>query len=515
MSSAKPKPVAEINLEEFERRLRASAAPQANVEDPLAELTRLVDTIGFERSPTERALELSRPRPAAKPDLRLAPPPEPQRLAPEPPKPAPEPPKPAAEIMKPPTARVEPPRTPTLLPPLEDTKPVLRPSFDAEHVDSLAFEPPAPALADAEAVDEPVASRPPRARGWGLKVGGLIAAAAVMAGAVVVFKIGGQTHSGPPPLILASTAPTKVAPPSEATVRTANETGALLTRDSAQPTPTPPKLVNPPEAPLDLAARPEPSPAASPTASAPAPATASASPSAAAEVEASPVAPSSSTPIVATAAPSAVPLSPVGADPSRVKTISVRPDGTIISQGYESATALKAAPSTPPTPAQPDSLATANADSEPASPPVALPTKLSPPKSAARVVAKTPTTAPADAGAGPVPVTPKPVAAKPKKPVAEAEPADDGADAAPAAASGGYAVQFGAPRDEGEAKALIGRFQSRYADALGGAALGVRKAKRDGSSIYRVRAGGLSKADANAMCAKVKAAGGDCFVAKN
>lgn len=507
MSSAKPKPVAEINLEEFERRLRASVSPQANVEDPLAELTRLVDTIGFERSPSERALELSRPRAAPKPDLRLAPPPAA--------------PKPAPEIVKAPTARVEPPQTPAPLPPLEDTTPALRPSFDAVHVDSLAFEPLAPALADTEAAvelaPEPIAPRSPRGPGWGLKVGGLIAAAAVMVGAVVVFKVGGQTHSGPPPLILASTTPTKVAPPSEATVRTANETGALLTRDSAQPTPTPPKLVNPPEAPLDLAARPGPSPTALPSAPVAATTTPAASPGATAESEASPVAPSSSTPIVATTAPSAIPLSPVGVDPSRVKTISVRPDGTIISQGYESATAPKSAPSAPPTPTHPDNLATANADSEPASPSVALPTKLSPPKSAARVVAKTPTTAPADAGAGPIPVTPKPVPPKPKKPApaTEAEPADDGADAAPAAASGGYAVQFGAPRDEGEAKTLISRFQSRYADALGGAALGVRKAKRDGSPIYRVRAGGLGKAEANAMCAKVKAAGGDCFVAKN
>ena len=68
-SNAKPKPVAEINLEEFERRLRAAVAPQAGVEDPLAELTRLVDTIGLERTPSQRAAQLeglSRPRP--KPD---------------------------------------------------------------------------------------------------------------------------------------------------------------------------------------------------------------------------------------------------------------------------------------------------------------------------------------------------------------------------------------------------------------------------------------------------------------
>ena len=33
----------DINLEEFERRLRAAGAQQANVEDPLQELARLVE----------------------------------------------------------------------------------------------------------------------------------------------------------------------------------------------------------------------------------------------------------------------------------------------------------------------------------------------------------------------------------------------------------------------------------------------------------------------------------------
>ena len=85
----------------------------------------------------------------------------------------------------------------------------------------------------------------------------------------------------------------------------------------------------------------------------------------------------------------------------------------------------------------------------------------------------------------------------------------------PAVASGGYAVQLAAPRSEDEAKGQIRTLQSKYADALGGASLGVRKADRHGEAIYRVRAGGLSKADAAAMCAKIKSAGGDCFVAKN
>ena len=390
---------------------------------------------------------------------------------------------------------------PHAAPPPRDVKPLLRPALDAEDLDAIAFEPPAPPLAGepvapyAGVVASAVAAAleaPARPLGWKLKVGGLIAAAAMMAGAVVVFKVGGHTTAGAPPLIMASTAPTKVAPPSQETVRTANETGSLLAHDTAQATPTPPKLVDTPEAPVDLSARVQ-TPSAEAT-------------------ENSPVAPSSDTPIVATATPSATPLSPVSADPNRVKTISVRPDGTLIASSYESPGQAAAAAAAP-TPAKPDKRAVAATDGEPASPAVALPTKLSPPKSSARVVAKTDTTAPPDAGAGPVPVAPKPKKPKPT-PAADAAPKADEADT-PAVASGGYAVQFAAPRSSGEAKGVLKKLQDRYADALGGASLGVRKADRDGETIYRVRAGGLSKSDAAAMCAKVKSAGGDCFVAKN
>ncbi len=244
----------------------------------------------------------------------------------------------------------------------------MRPSFDSEDMDSSAIAPPAPSLAEPED-DARIVQAPARAPHWGMKIGGLISAAVVLTGAYVVFKVGAHSHSGAPPLILASTAPTKVPPPSEATVRTPNESGALLTRDSAQPTPTPPKLVDTPEAPVDLSARPEPSasipppssesadalaptasesaasappspeesaatpaPTASAVAAVPAPAA-----SVAAPADGSPVALSSDTPIVTAIGPKETPVSPVGDDPSRVKTISVRPDGTLISSGYEAA----------------------------------------------------------------------------------------------------------------------------------------------------------------------------------
>jgi hypothetical protein len=507
MNNARPKPVAEINLEEFERRLRASAAPQAGVEDPLAELTRLVDAIGFERTPSERALEASRPAP--KPDLRLASPPQ------ETPKS--EPPQPRLAI--------EPPAPPAP-PPLLDAEPALRPSFDAEDLDSSAFEPPAPSLETAgpavEASPAAARARGARSRNWGLKVGGLVAAAAIMAGAVVVFKVGGHAHSGAPVLVLAPTTPTKVAPPNDVTIRTANESGALLNRDTAQPTPTPPKLVDPPEAPVDLSARPEASPSPTASLASPTPAASAAAPSptasATATADASPVAPSADTPIVATPSAVATPTSPVSADPSRVKTISVRPDGTLISSGYEAAAPAQAPVAQAPVaqapvaqapvaqapvaqapvaeaPAAESPATLKQADAETPSP--ALPTKLSPPKASTRVVSRTP---PAD------------IAPKAEKPEAEAK-SDDAEPAAPS--GGGYAVQFAAPRSENEAKALIKRFQSRFSAAIGGAQFVVRKAERHGETLYRVRTVGLTKAEAKAMCAKVKAAGGDCYYARD
>ena len=267
MNSPRPKPVAEINLEEFERRLRASVAPQAGVEDPLAELTRLVDTIGLERSPSERALDYGRsPRPAPPPAPAVAaacaaacPSGGAARRAAAP-TPA------ASSSARAGAASIR--RFPAVVRRagaaaaacatwsrccgLRSTPKISKRLPSSRDRRSRRPRPPRPPRRGRK---RRCSTPAPRARNWGLKVGGLLAAAAVMAGAVVVFKVGGHSHAGPPPLILASTAPTKVAPPSDDTVRTANESGSLLTHDTAQATPTPPKLVDTPEAPVDLSAR--------------------------------------------------------------------------------------------------------------------------------------------------------------------------------------------------------------------------------------------------------------------
>ena len=51
----------DINLEEFERRLRAAGAQQANVEDPLQELARLVESSYVGSSSETSARRVSEP----------------------------------------------------------------------------------------------------------------------------------------------------------------------------------------------------------------------------------------------------------------------------------------------------------------------------------------------------------------------------------------------------------------------------------------------------------------------
>jgi hypothetical protein len=145
------------------------------------------------------------------------------------------------------------------------------------------------------------------------------------------------------------------------------------------------------------------------------------------------------------------------------------------------------------------------------------------PKSSQRVaVNKTDTTAPTDPVNGPLqlgsaaPAKPGklPTKLSPPQRVADAA-ASDAAPAAPAPSGGEWAVQLAAPRSDADAQSAIQRLQTKYGSALGDTTLGVRKAEVNGETIYRVRASGLSKADASSLCQKLKADGGDCFIARN
>ncbi len=62
MSGSPGKIVPEINLDEFEKRLRAAGAPSAGTEDPLAELTRLVNSVHADARRAARAPQSEPPR---------------------------------------------------------------------------------------------------------------------------------------------------------------------------------------------------------------------------------------------------------------------------------------------------------------------------------------------------------------------------------------------------------------------------------------------------------------------
>jgi hypothetical protein len=187
--------------------------------------------------------------------------------------------------------------------------------------------------------------------------------------------------------------------------------------------------------------------------------------------------------------------SPYGSEPKRVKTVSVRPDGTVIERD-----------------------APAPAIARPAPPPRQ-------PAPAADRGAQSPDTATATPKAAVKPATTPKVAAPPRPKVEKpaAKPADQTASVAapaapePAAAlpAGGFAVQFGAAASEAEARKMIQDVSAKFGAQLGGRRPAFQFAKVGDKSVYRVRAAGMSREAAVGVCEKVKAAGGKCFVAGN
>jgi hypothetical protein len=193
--------------------------------------------------------------------------------------------------------------------------------------------------------------------------------------------------------------------------------------------------------------------------------------------------------------PSAEPLSITDLlEPKKVKTVSVRPDGTLL-----------------PNDAPPQ--VTATAVPVPAARPTAASlAKAATPKSAARV-ATTPKPA-ADANGNPLPATSVVAKAKPVE-LADARgqtPAAGAAQTLP----GSFSVQLAAPGTEQEARDTEVRLLQKFGAEFAGFHTSIHKAAVGGKPVYRVRVGGLpSRNEAIALCQKVQTGGGNCFVAKD
>jgi len=168
-------------------------------------------------------------------------------------------------------------------------------------------------------------------------------------------------------------------------------------------------------------------------------------------------------------------------EPRKVKTVSVRPDGTVL-------------PNDTPPPVVPRAAQAPTAVHPPAAPPARAATS----KTAARVA-----------------TTPRPAAA-----IAGGNPQSAQTTVAPKArtpeASRTFAVQLAAPTTEQEARELQARLMQKYSAELAGFEPSIQKAAVGGKPVYRIRVGGLTSRDqATALCQKVQSSGGNCFVAKN
>ncbi len=482
-----------VNIDEFERRLRATGPLGAVADDPLAELARL---LGAEEPPVKpEAAEQAKPEPEPAP----APPPAPVAEA------APAPPPLRA------APRVE-----------NAFGRVVNVDFGGGHA---APNPPPPLSVEPPPYVEPAAqsalgAAPARSFGEGAQAPRKIWPIAALIVIGVAGGAGAWAYRGgvpgltakAPPLIMAAAGPTKVQPPSQETVSSPNDISSLIGKEEQGKQPTPATVVSHEEQPVDLNERaraqaaadahaeappanaptiaaaplvvvaapppgapPAPAPAAANSAAAPSPSSAAdtaamqPTPAAAhgaaepapavasapsnppparaiAPTIASPVAPTDGaaiTPGGGTIGPAAAPAPPPAPfpEPKRVKTVSVGPDGSVLAAPQQADQADQPVeppnlPVNPPTPVPRPAFDASTA--EPATPKLDLPTKLSG-KTTARVpVPKTDTTA---ATTGQPPEAPSPAAPEPKpepKPrkheptrVAAAETAPPAAEAAP------------------------------------------------------------------------------------
>jgi hypothetical protein len=350
-----------------------------------------------------------------------------------------------------------------------------------------------------------------------------IAIVAVFFGLAVIGSAGafGYNHyfltraaDVPPPVIKAQTAPTKVIP----AARVSDSQSSKLIRDRVSDPAGGEKVVPRKERPVEIkkvAVTPVPQPAYALAGSD------------------APIAPRSTTtvPVVASqptdgiALPVAsTPSEPVGPSalntppPKKVRTLTIRPDMTVVqdtSQPWP-------APANPPVasmpPASPAQAARADGDrTASAAPRTATPR--SEPR-LARSDAVPLSLAPADNAPPRMPAVgarqPQPGTGTPLALAATAPPVREPGPASTQSV-GGYAVQVSSQRSETDARASFRTLQGRYPNVLGGRQPFVRRVDLGSRGVYfRAMVGPFATAeDAAQLCSSLKAAGGQCLIQRN
>ena len=189
-------------------------------------------------------------------------------------------------------------------------------------------------------------------------------------------------------------------------------------------------------------------------------------------------------------------------EPRRVKTIMIRPDGSVVGDTTGASNTVDGQ-SAPDMSVPPPSTGTAPRPTTPKSTARATATPKAP------VADGTSTVKPKVARA---PVKPK---AAPPAQTADATAGPDTTASTSPAASGAFAVQLAAPSTEQDAKDVMSRLEKKFSAELVGRKPSIHKAEKGDKSIYRVRVSNLSQDDAKTLCSKLQVGGGSCFVVHN
>jgi hypothetical protein len=330
--------------------------------------------------------------------------------------------------------------------------------------------------------------------------GAIFAGLLLFAGAgAYAFGMFGSSDSGPPALVRADATPVKVKPETPGGVVVPNQNGQVYDRVAgADPkAPAQEKLVSKVEEPIVRPAKPA--------------------------GEALPGVDSPSIKSEERVVPEANATAPadgqaVGIAPKKVRTMVVRPDGTLAPRPEPVAAPVVEVPAAKAV--EPVVVAPAKEGAKPAEVAAATPEPVAP--------------APAKQDAAPVEqvLTPKPVKTTTIKPKPAPEPAAEKVAAAPAPApvdmAGGAAaasteaasgqfwnVQIASQPTREGAQSSYESLARKYGGVIGGKGVNIVQANIEGKgTMWRVRIPAATKNDANILCAKLKTAGGSCFVSR-
>ncbi|SFO87339.1 Sporulation related domain-containing protein [Mesorhizobium sp. NFR06] len=406
--------------------------------------------------------------------------------------------------------------------------------YDPELEEAMAI----PGLAEREAAQ-------PRRRGTTMAA--LVGAVVVLGGlGALAFSFGGKGGSEAPVIVKADNSPIKVKPENPGGTVVPNQDNKVydaVAKGGGATKPTEPvqqKLVNTTEQPVDLASK-EPqqsrvvdlSPgntdaaAGADTADNPGSALPGVAQAAAPE-SAQPAAPASAQPaasapksedriaqVLQQDADNGANNDVVAVAPRKVKTMMVKPDGSLVPREDPAPVAPKVAAAEPSDPAPQHVAPTSDgqqtgtlaSDADQADAATVKPVKPAKKTEAKAQSADTPAT---------VPVAPARPSDQPVDIVGEVKPDQVASiDPAAAAGSGSWSMQIASQPTVESAQSTYQDLQRRYASVLSGRTASIVKAEVAGKgTFYRVRVPAKSRNDAIALCTSYKAAGGNCFVSR-